>query len=87
MSVQPQSSSNDRERAAEAVKEARETISEMADRELPNARMVILEALARAERAVALSECRKAKPFAEIVQIGDDSGLYYQCTHTPPHRY
>lgn len=68
-----------------AVQEVRMLISDMMGPELPS---IVEQALDRAEEAsVMSSECRLAKPFAPIRQIGDTTGLYYECTHHPAHRF
>ncbi|GAA0585871.1 hypothetical protein GCM10009534_20010 [Kribbella sandramycini] len=67
------------------MRDARATIRDEFGPNLPGR---IEEALDKAERELfSASECRQAKPFAPIIQIGDKTGLYYTCTHTPPHRY
>ena len=39
------------------------------------------------ERHLARTECRLARPFAEIIQVGDGSGIHYECTHDPSHTF
>jgi hypothetical protein len=67
------------------MQEVREAVHDALGPELPTR---VAAAFEQAERDLFVtSECRKAKPFAPIVQIGDNSGLYYECTHNPSHRY
>jgi len=74
-----------RQRAVKAMRDARATIRDQFGPDLPSQ---VEEALDKAERELySASECRQAKPFAPIIQIGDKSGLYYACTHNPVHRY
>ncbi|HZX04298.1 hypothetical protein [Kribbella sp.] len=73
------------QRAIKAMREARAMVQEAFGQELPGH---VVEAFDNAERELfAASECRLAKPFAPIIQIGDTDGLYYACTHNPSHRY
>jgi len=74
-----------RRRAVQAMREARAIIRDEFGPALPGR---LEEAFDKAERELfAGSECRQAKPFAPIIQIGDQNGLYYACTHNPSHRY
>jgi hypothetical protein len=81
---------NDEERGearAQAFDDIREARRELAssDSEVPD---VVDRALEEAERELSSdSECRLAEPFAPIIQVGDQSGLHYECTHFPSHRY
>lgn len=45
------------------------------------------ELLEEAERSLSSSECRLDRPYANIVQVGDASGIHYECTHHPSHRF
>lgn len=78
--------SQSRSEALSAVRIARGHLTDL-ERfgELPK----VLHALDLVERelSVPTSECRLAKPFAPIVQIGDSSGLHYECTHSPSHTF
>ncbi len=48
--------------------------------------LVVTDALTLANEALSVtSECRRAEPYAPILLIGTDSGLRYECTHSPPH--
>lgn len=43
--------------------------------------------LGEAISALSRSECRLDRPYAEIIQVGDGSGIHYECTHNPSHRF
>jgi hypothetical protein len=79
------SARGDRSAAISAVRAARNELSALPRSEaLPK----ILAGLDQAERElVAPSECRLAKPYAPIIQVGDANGLHYECTHSPPHDF
>jgi hypothetical protein len=69
----------------EAIRAAHKELSSVSELEaLPR----ILAGLVQAEEELTVgSECRKAKPYAPIIQVGDEHGLHYECTHSPPHVY
>ncbi|MGI8668066.1 MAG: hypothetical protein ACR2N4_18880 [Jatrophihabitans sp.] len=73
----------------DAVSAVRLARGHLADGERFDELPAVLHALDLAERELIAptSECRLAKPFAPIVQIGDSTGLHYECTHSPSHSF
>lgn len=73
-------------RRAEVVEAIRAAHKELASVSELDALPKILAGLTQAEEDLTVgSECRMSRPYAPIIQVGDEHGLHYECTHSPPH--
>jgi hypothetical protein len=78
---EPERQPGDYEQARQYIEGAREPL--VASNPAPNN----LDEPPETDRQLSRTECRLARPYAEIIQVGDSSGIHYECTHDPSHTF